>query len=264
MSIPHSGEEVPPEAHWLQGLPEPVLMCDVDRYVDQLYLPIAKALGVQTVVTRWHRYVVDLNRLPEDVDHDSVVDSQNPSGQHTQGLHWVKTTRGTRLMHEPISRALHNLLVQRYFDGFHREVEQQYQSFKKRNFTKIYHIDAHSMPSLGTSAHRDPGQQRADIVVSDFNGKSCDKNFADLVRSAYQQAGFTVAYNWPYIGGRVTQTYGQPQLGQQAIQVELNRKLYMDEESKQLRVSLVEPLRAKLKQAVESIGHGLEKLLESP
>lgn len=253
ISIPHSGERVPPEAQWLQGLPEPILMCDVDRYVDRLYAPVVDELRLACVKTQWHRYVVDLNRLAEDVDADSVAGSSNPSGKFTTGLHWVKTTRGTQLMPEPISQALHNQLVERYFNPFHDDVRDTYSFFRERGAKKVYHLDAHSMPSKGTSAHRDPGETRADIVVSDWEGKSCAAEFKDLVIDAYSQTGLKVGYNWPYLGGRVTQTYGQPAKGQHAIQVEINRSLYMDEETKLLLPEKAKELSAKLAQAVRTI-----------
>ncbi|MBX3022423.1 MAG: N-formylglutamate amidohydrolase [Bdellovibrionales bacterium] len=253
ISIPHSGERVPSEAHWLQGLPEPILMCDIDRYVDRLYGPVVDQLRLACVKTQWHRYVVDLNRLPEDVDAESVQGSENPAGKFTTGLHWVKTTRGTRLMPKPISQALHQQLVERYFNPFHDDVRDTYGFFNERGAKKVYHLDAHSMPSKGTSAHRDPGETRADIVVSDQEGKSCETAFKDLVIEAYSKTGLKVAYNWPYLGGRVTQTYGQPQNGQHAIQVEINRALYMDEESKQLLPEKAQALSAKLAEAVRMI-----------
>ena len=87
---------------------------------------------------------------------------------------------------------------------------------------------------MGTRMHRDPGERRADIVVSDCLGKSCDPHFRDLVIAAYTISGFKVGYNWPYMGGRVTEQYGHPSKGQHAIQVELNRALYMDEKTKKL------------------------------
>src|ERR1700749_4203771 len=89
ISIPHSGERIPAETTWLHGLPEPVVMCDVDRFVDRLYQPVLEATQLDCVKTEWHRYVVDLNRLPDDVDADSVIGSKNPSGKFTTGLHWV-------------------------------------------------------------------------------------------------------------------------------------------------------------------------------
>jgi N-formylglutamate amidohydrolase len=253
VSIPHSGEKIPNEAAWLQGLPEPILMCDVDRFVDRLYVPAIRKLGIPSVVTDWHRYVVDLNRLPGDIDADSVIGAPNPSGRFTQGLHWVKTTKGQQLMPKPITMALHEEFVQKYFEPFHLQVRGIYDDFRKIGLKKIYHIDAHSMPSVGTSAHKDPGQKRAEIVVSDQEGKSCEKEFKDLVIAAYTDAGFQVAYNWPYVGGRVTQTYGQPKLGQHTIQVELNRALYMDEENKKFKEKEAELVAKKIAVALTRI-----------
>jgi len=260
LSIPHSGERVPSEAKWLQGLPEPILMCDVDRFVDRLYAPVVDALKLTCVKTQWHRYVIDLNRLPDDVDQDSVIGSKNPSGKFTTGLHWVKTTRGTKIMPEPITQALHDQLVQRYFEPFHSDVRDTYDFFRERGAKKIYHIDAHSMPSLGTSAHKDPGETRADIVISDQEGKSCEASFKDLVVEAYQKAGFKTRLNWPYVGGRVTQTYGKPDQGQHTIQVEISRVQYMDEETKQYKPELATELSAKLSLAIQYIHERLPEI----
>ena len=253
LSIPHSGERIPSEAKWLQGLPEPILMCDVDRFVDRLYEPVVNELKLTSVRTQWHRYAVDLNRLPDDVDADSVRGSKNPSGKFTTGLHWVKTTRGTTLMAEPISQDLHDQIVTRYFEPFHASVRDTYDFFREAGAQKIYHIDAHSMPSKGTSAHRDPGETRADIVVSDQEGKSCETWFKELVVTAYEKAGFKVKLNWPYVGGRVTQTYGKPDQGQHTIQVEISRAQYMDEETKQYRPDQAAETQARLASAIKYI-----------
>lgn len=261
VSIPHSGERVPEEADWLKNLPEVILMRDVDRFVDQLYQSHLEHLKIPFVKTQWHRYAVDLNRLAGDVDEDSVLGSDNKSGTFTQGLHWVKTTKSETLMGKPITKDLHDLLVQKYFDPFHEQVRAQFSHFKSQGCKNIYHLDAHSMPSKGTQAHRDPGQDRADIVVSDFLGKSCSSEFKDLVIEAYTIAGFEVRYNFPYIGGRVTQTYGHPELGQQSIQVELNRKLYMDEETKKMRMRESEEVRQKIGRALEYVRAGVSENL---
>lgn len=257
ISVPHSGEVVPREARWLDGLPEPILMCDVDRYVDRLYQDITKDLNIPFVVTEWHRYVIDLNRLEDDVDSDSVEGHKNPSGKFTTGLHWVKTTKGDTLMKKPISLEEHNILVKNYFYPFHEAVKARYAQIKEGGHKKVYHLDAHSMPSVGTAAHRDPGAKRPDIVVSDSDGKSTEAKFKDLVISAYEQAGFKVGYNWPYKGGRVTETYGKPSLGQHALQVELNRALYMDEDSKQMVPGLFLETKKKIEKAIHFIYHQL-------
>lgn len=260
ISIPHSGERVPAEADWLLGLPETVLMCDVDRFVDRLYRPVLDELELPHVLTEWHRYVVDLNRLPEDVDSDSVMGSPHPSGKFTTGLHWVKTTLGNRLMPQPITRELHEKLVDRYFQPFHKDVKSVYARFKSAGAKKVFHLDAHSMPSKGTKAHRDPGETRKAIVVSDGEGRSCDSAFKDLVIEAYSSAGLEVGYNWPYLGGRVTQTYGQPDIGQHAIQVEINRALYMDEGTKQIIPDKAQALSRQLAAAIRYIYQRIEDI----
>ncbi len=259
VSIPHSGEKIPPEAKWLEGLPEVLLMYDVDRYVDQLYVPTLEALSIPFVKSEWHRYAIDLNRLPEDVDADSVLGSNNPSGSFSRGLHWAITTEGERLMLQPISKELHLQLVQKYFTPFHAAIGAQFTAFKKQGAKTVFHLDAHSMPSVGTKEHRDPGQRRADIVVSDCDGKSCGADFKDLVIESYEKAGFRVAYNWPYKGGRVTETYGQPKLGQQSIQVEMSRALYMNEKTKALNLDALPEMRRKVQAAIARIFSELSK-----
>lgn len=252
-TIPHSGETIPAElTPWLVGLPEEILMCDVDRYVDRLYVPLLQKARVPFVQTEWHRYAGDLNRLDEDVDVDSVEGSSHPSGKFARGFHWVITTTEKRLMQKPMPRADHEKLVELIYRPFHAEVGRQHQEFLKTQ-DQVYHLDLHSMPSLGTDQHRDPGQRRADIVISDQMGRSCTEEFRDLVVAAYVQAGFKVGYNWPYYGGRITETYGKPDAKIQVIQIELNRAMYMNEVSKQLLPELFAETQRKLESAVNYI-----------
>jgi N-formylglutamate amidohydrolase len=253
VSIPHAGEIVPEETPWLRALPERVLMCDVDRYVDEIYGPAAEKLGVPTVITEIHRYVVDANRWPTDIDQDSVEGSENPPGKFTIGYHWSQTTTQARLMKSPMAKDLHEKLTEKYFWPFHRQVEAQFAHWKAAGAAKVFHLDAHSMPSQGTSAHRDQGEKRPDIVVSDRDGVSCEPWYKDLVIESYRAVGFNVAYNWPYKGGRITETYGQPTKGQHTLQVEMNRALYMDEITKERAAGLFEDVQKSVFRALAMI-----------
>jgi N-formylglutamate amidohydrolase len=259
ITLPHSGEKVPAQTPWLNSLPEEILMSDVDRFVDILYKPVIESLQISSQKTQWHRYAVDLNRFPTDVDQDSVLGAEKKSGSHTDGYHWVMTKNEVRLMPQPMSLKNHEELTQLIFEPFHEGIRNHYAFYEKLNFKKIYHIDAHSMPSLGTRMHKDPGERRADLVVSDCFGKSCSKEFSDLVIAAYVKAGFKVGYNWPYMGGRLTEFYGKPQVGHHVIQVELNRSLYMDEQTKKINSSFVET-QNKITKAIESIYSELANL----
>jgi len=260
ISVPHAGEQIAPETEWLKNLDERILMCDVDRYVDELYRPVWEELQIPSIVTQWHRYVVDPNRKPDDVDEDSVRGSFNPSGTFPIGLHWSVTTQGHRLITKPMSVELHQKLLDQYYSPFHQQIENKFQQFRVLGASKIFHLDAHSMPSKGTEVHPDPGQMRAEIIVSDFNGQSCDPRFTELVLAAYEKAGFEVKKNWPYIGGGVTQRYGKPNAGQHTLQVEMNRAIYMDEVTKQRLPGAFENVQYKLKVALREVLKGLEVL----
>lgn len=260
VTIPHSGEKIPPQTPWLNKLPEEILMCDVDRYVDFLYEPFLQKLKIPFVKTEWHRYAADMNRVPEDVDASSVEGNTNKTGMHSRGFHWVMTTYKQPLMEKPMSLQSHNELVKLVYEPFHAGIRDLYQSLHQQGHKKTYHIDVHSMPSVGTTEHRDPGEHRADIVVSDSKGKSCDPRFKDLVIAAYVTAGFKVAYNWPYFGGRVTEQYGDPARGQHTLQVELNRELYMDEKTKKLKPEEAKEIQNKIFFALNYIQKNLPQI----
>jgi N-formylglutamate amidohydrolase len=232
-TLPHSGEQIPPEALWLQGLDEVTLMGDVDRYIDKLYEESLKALAIPSIKTEWHRYAADLNRLPSDVDAEAVKESTNPAGTFPRGFHWVYSTKGEKILHHPLEKEVHDQLVKRVHDPFHREVQALAAALRQQG--EVYHLDLHSMPSRGTAQHRDPGEYRKEVVISDVKGTSCSSAFKEAVMGAFSQENFSVSYNWPYFGGRLTEQYGRPSQGHHVIQIELNRALYMDEATKRIR-----------------------------
>lgn len=234
VSIPHAGEYVPPEAEWLKNIPENILMCDVDRYINLLYAPIIEKLNIPAITARIHRYVVDVNRSSQDIDERTVVDAGKISSVIPGGFHWLETTREHVLMYAPISQELHASLTEAYYNPFHLLIKSAFERFERLGYAHVYHLDLHSMPSKGEKVHRDAGAARSDVVVSDFHGTSCDPTFKDAVIDAYRIEGFSVGYNWPYEGGHITKRHGVVEMGHHTAQVELNRALYMDEETRQM------------------------------
>lgn len=228
-------------------------MCDVDRYVDVLYEPALGQLQIPFIKTEWHRYAADMNRVPEDVDMTSVIGNKNPAGMHNRGFHWVVTTLNTQLMPEPVSVETHEKLVKLIYEPFHQNVRDHYEKFHQQGAKDIFHLDCHSMPSVGTKMHKDPGEYRADIVISDCKGLSSKPQYVDLVLAAYCRAGFKVRMNWPYFGGRVSEQYGEPHKGHHAVQVEMNRALYMDEVTKRLNNQNSVEIQKKVTQALKYI-----------
>ena len=92
-------------------------------------------------------------------------------------------------------------------------------------------LDGHSMPSRGRLGHKDPGRTRAEVVPGDRDGTSCAPALTAHVTRHFERAGLTVAANDPYKGGFITTHHGRPADGIHAIQIELRRDLYMNEDA---------------------------------
>ena len=91
------------------------------------------------------------------------------------------------------------------------------------------------MPSRGAKGHSDAGRARAEIVLGNRFGASASSDFCMQIEQNMKAQGFQVVWNDPYKGGRITETYGRPDQGQETVQIELRRDLYMDEETFQKR-----------------------------
>ena len=258
VTIPHSGRQIPSEATWLKSLPHSILFCDVDAFVDELYEPAVKQFNLTAIVFPWHRYAVDVNRLPEDQTR-RTVEGASPHLSHgvSSEIHWHQTTKGDLLIKKPLSRKRHQQLMDKYYHPFHRRIQEEFQKRKVKGGGEVYHLDLHSMPSLGRTFHRDPGQKRSQIVIGNGENRSADNKFSELVLSSYKTAGFEVALNWPYRGGRITELYGRPEKGQHTLQVEINRSLYMDEETGE-KIPAFFSVQKQLNQALSLIIKGLK------
>jgi len=253
ITVPHSGESIPDEAAWLVGVPTQTLLTDIDRFVDQLYAQAAVRLPLPLLATEVHRYCVDLNRYPGDVDRGSVQGAGSPAGTFPHGFHWVRTTGRVPLIQQPISGELHDRLTVAYHDRFHEEIGRKVAEIRTRFPGKvIYHFDCHSMPSIGNESHKDAGRVRPQVCLSDFNRRSASAEFLELTRLSFTNAGFGCLVNWPYQGGRITQRYGKPAQGMETVQIELNRSLYMNEVTREKSPAFAD-VQARLSRALLSI-----------
>ena len=98
-----------------------------------------------------------------------------------------------------------------------------------RAFGAVWHVDCHSMPAVGDANADDPGRARADFVLGDRDGTTCAGAFTDAVADALRDAGYDVAINDPYKGVEIVRRHGRPADHRHSLQIEVNRRLYMDE-----------------------------------
>ena len=225
VEIPHAGLHVPAELLAPMLAPMRALGRDSDAYVDELYKDAA-AEGASVLVAHVSRLVVDLNRGEDDIDAD-VVESAQPGGRFNHGLIWRVTSEGDRVLSRPLTRAELEERLDAIYVPYHRALREELER-KRAKFGVAILLAAHSMPGSGRNA---AGEHtvRADVVPGSRGRISADGRVVDAVEAHARDHGWTVRHDDPYAGGFATQRYGRPADRIHAVQVELARRLYLDE-----------------------------------
>jgi len=202
-----------------------------DCYVDELLAGVAR-LGVPLISARFPRAYVDVNREPYELDPD-LFDGPLPPFANTQSVRVVGGL-GTiaRIVADneeiyrsrlPVGVALER--IDRLYKPFHAALARLLEETRRRFGVAIL-IDCHSMPSQPSGQ---PAASRPDFVLGDRFGTSCDSKLTRFLKETIAATGHEVHVNRPYAGGFITEHYGRPGRGFHALQVEINRALYLDE-----------------------------------
>jgi N-formylglutamate amidohydrolase len=225
---PHSGRRYPPELLANARVSLISLRRSEDAYVDELFASAA-AHGASVLSASVARAYIDLNRDPAELDPE-MFDERPPQSPHTSSprvqaglgaiprvsgdgqsiyrrkLSLAEAERRLATVHRPYHAMLHNLVEE-----------------TKAAYGCAVLIDCHSMPSNARGAHA------PDIVLGDRYGASCHPSVTALAEATLRRLGYRVARNTPFAGGHTTQTYGRPAARAHALQIEINRALYVDE-----------------------------------
>ncbi len=253
VEVPHSGLQVPPEVESEIDATPSAMLRDSDIYVDQLYQR-APENGATLLVSRVSRYVVDLNRGPEDVDSAAVP--KHPKARHVpaRGVVWRARTDGTPLLRSPLTVAQFGRRIELFYEPYHRTLREVTAQIREQH-GQVVILAAHSMPSTGRRTMGGGEVRRADIVPGTRGRSTADGRIIDLVDSHFRDAGLSVQHDKPYRGGWTTSTYGAPKRGQHAIQIELNRALYVDERTSEIKKHDFAQLQTVLDQLVGKLGN---------
>jgi len=252
VEVPHAGTAIPEAVADQLVAPADALLRDADIFVDQLFANVPD-LGATLLSAQVSRFVVDLNRAEDDFDAASVNDHPSSPGVQPRGVIWRATTDGRPLLRKPLSRKALRARLDAYYVPYHEALRQTLESMRaKYGFAVL--VAGHSMPSQGRSLHADMGLRRADVVPGTRGRTSADARVIDLVDAHFRAAGLSVRHDDPYKGGFTTQHYGRPNLQVHAIQIELNRALYVDEATFQKREGDFQRLSALLDALVVKLG----------
>jgi N-formylglutamate amidohydrolase len=236
VASPHSGRTYAPEFLAACRLDLKILRKSEDSYVDEL-LGAAPHCGAPLLRARFPRAYVDPNREPFELDPEMFDDdlpayANTGSPRVTAGLGTIArvVANGEEIYRRKLRVAEVLSRIDRLYRPYHEALEDLITGTLAR-FGACLLIDGHSMPSVGGPMDRDAGRRRVDFVLGDCHGVTCRSEIVDLAQDFLESQGYHVTRNVPYAGGFTTRHYGRPDSGVHALQIEINRSLYMDEDS---------------------------------
>ncbi len=229
LSVPHSGRAYSDELLGAARVPFQTLELLEDRLVDRLVWR-AVAGGAAALVALRPRAEIDLNRDEREIDPAMVTPPpssrallQSPRSRGGLGLVPSRITGAGAIWWRRLSAAELDRRIEDVHRPYHRALGALLEETRTRFGTAIL-LDCHSMPPRGAGL-----SEQAGVVLGDRFGTSIAPHFLEVATAAARRLGFKVARNEPYAGGYITQAHGRPAEGIHALQLEVDRSLYLDE-----------------------------------
>lgn len=269
VASPHSGSLYAADFLAQAAVPLAALRRAEDAFVDDLFAA-APGLGIPLLAARFPRSYVDANREPYELD-PGMFEGPLPRALNHRttrvaaGLGMIPRVAASgeaiyrgRVPAAEIERRLETCW-RPYHVALSTLVEQVY-----AQFGGVLLIDAHSMPSSASSIGLRERDNRVDVVLGDNHGEACAPDLIDCVDRWLSAQGLKVRRNQPYAGGFTTQRYGRPGVGRHALQIEINRALYMDE-ARHAKLATFGVLEQLMTGLLHEIGqHARETLMPRP
>jgi len=241
-SSPHSGSDYPPAFLAASSLTPLQLRSSEDAFVDVLWAA-APDHGAPLLSARVPRACIDLNRAPDDLDPALIAGASRRflNARVAAGLGVIPRVvgHGRPIMIGKLTLAEAQRRIATCWHPYHARLRALVAAAQGRHGAAIL-FDCHSMPHDALAAAPLVRGRRPDVVLGDRFGIACDRTVIEAAAEAFAAQGFTVARNAPFAGGYITQTYGRPQGGVHALQIEIDRGLYMDEARVEPRPELAE------------------------
>ncbi len=235
LSSPHSGHDYPASFLADTRLDAVSLRRSEDSFVDELFAA-APACGAPLLRALFPRAYVDANREPYELDPEmfedtlpSYVNTRSPRVKGGLGTIARVVGNGAEIYRRKLRFAEARERVRTLYEPYHAALDELIRETKAR-FGFAMLLDCHSMPSVGGPMDKDAGAPRVDVVLGDRFGTTCHPGLTTFVERVLEALGYAVRRNAPYAGGFTVQHHGRPDAGVHALQIEINRALYLDEE----------------------------------
>ena len=231
---PHSGTRYDPAFIASSRLDERNLRRSEDSFVDEIFAAAPES-GAPLLCALYPRAYLDPNREPYELDPEmfteplpSHVKSRSDRVRAGFGTIARLVASGAEIYDAKMTYAEAERRIDELYRPYHRALEGLIET-TLRDFGAAFLFDCHSMPSVGGPTDRDRGTPRPDIVLGDRFGASCEPRVIETAERILRDLDFSVRRNEPYAGAFTTAHYGRPGRRVHAIQIEVNRRLYMNE-----------------------------------
>jgi N-formylglutamate deformylase len=255
LDSPHSGSEYPLDFDHLP--PRELVRQAEDSYVGELYA-FAPEVGATLVEALFPRAYIDPNRNLADID-PALLSEPWPGpltpSHKTElgiGLVWRLAQGGVPMYSRKLSVSEVQKRIGRCYEPYHAAVAEALDE-RHRRFGAVWHLNCHSMPAIGDVMSDDPGRERAQFVLGDRDGTTCEPELTSFVASTLRTMGYTVAINDPYKGVELVRRHGRPAERRHSLQIEINRRLYLDEKTLTRHEGFMR-LQANLRRMLDALG----------
>jgi N-formylglutamate deformylase len=261
LDSPHSGTDYP--ADFRAAVANELLRQSEDSFVDELYAG-GPALGATLVTATFPRSYIDPNRSLLDID-ASLLDAPWPGpaipSRKTElgiGLIWRVLDSGEAIYGRKLSVDEVKERIVRFHQPYQRAVKDALDAAHE-HFGAVWHINCHSMPAMsGRISEEGPGKPRADFVLGDRDGSTCEPEFTALVAKTLRDMGYAVKINDPYKGVELVRAFSDPAAHRHSLQIEVNRRLYMDERTREKSAGF-DKLRADIERMLKAVAQYAEE-----
>ncbi len=231
VASPHSGRHYPASFMTASILDARTIRSSEDAFVDQL-VAAAPRLGAPLLAAEWPRAYLDLNRAADELDpaliHGVGRSVQTPRMNSGLGVIPRVVANGRAIYRGKLTQAEARARIAQIWDPYHAELDRLMDA-ARAEFGQAVLLDFHSMPHEALDSVVRPGTPRPQVVLGDRFGASAGTDVVDMLEQSFLEAGLIVSRNAPFAGAYITQRYGRPSQGYHAVQVEIDRALYMDE-----------------------------------
>lgn len=228
---PHSGRYYPAAFLARSVLDKKAIRSSEDAFMDDL-IAGAVECGAPFLAANWPRAYLDLNRGADELDPALIAglksSAHNPRISSGLGVIPRVVSNGRAIYSGKLDLAEAKARIAQVWTPYHTALEQVMEA-TRAEFGEAVLVDCHSMPHEAVDNVSQPGRPRPDVVLGDRFGASADSDLVDQIETIFLQAGLRVSRNAPFAGAYIAQHYGRPSRRMHAVQIEIDRALYLDE-----------------------------------